>query len=727
VTNPAPLARAHGPRAEWLVARLSRTPMDAQPTQPESPQRPASIAGPLEARRERMLALAAAQRKRIADLEARVLDRIDRANTAIVREREEAGVRLEQIARQAEEIDCRSLEVARQKSELDELAGSLERRTAALATAEQAHAQRHHELETRAKELDSAREALRHERQRLASDQEQFASEQQAVAHDANLPLKQVAAKLAALEREQAELAAEQARTQAQRQRIADGLRREHETQWRAITETRDRASREVARQHELVNAQQLEVETQLGELANRVAQCNKREAELDRRTAELAGEQETFARRRAEIERKLSDRHTELEAGAAQLDAKKGELDTATTRNRSAQQSLAAEHATRLEDVGRLQQAAEAKLAQLDRERTELAAERELQLADLARSQKVAEAKLAQLDREQSELAAQCERTTAQRQRIATYFKREREALLESGCDDSARYESEHARATQLERDCDELRRQLANPPALPATSADPSQAELIAELTAERNDLARRLTLAESSLAEARDSADTEGTAPDQESGAADLAARYEMAVRDIRELKRQNEELAKKSTATAHVAAAAGAAMDWEARKRQLLDSLADDDDEDHRAERLEMEELVRKTDTAVSEKQREIDELRRRLDEQSSSEPAVDTSAALAEVLDKDDVVRQERERLKQLEKDWEEKFRQAEIEMSVQRAQIARNRAEIDEKQRALELQGGSQAAGQAGGDVGKAKKAGRGRWLSRLGLAEDEK
>ena len=152
------------------------------------------------------------------------------------------------------------------------------------------------------------------------------------------------------------------------------------------------------------------------------------------------------------------------------------------------------------------------------------------------------------------------------------------------------------------------------------------------------------------------------------------ADLSERYEMAVRDIRDLKRQNEELAKKSAAAVHAAPVAGAAMDWEARKRQLLDSLAEDDDEDHRAAHLEMEEVIRKTDSAVDEKQREIDELKRTLQEQSGAERAADgNAAALTEILNKDEIVRQERKRLKQLEKAWEEKFRQAEIEMSVQRA------------------------------------------------------
>ncbi|HEV3024384.1 MAG TPA: hypothetical protein VGX76_18035, partial [Pirellulales bacterium] len=81
------------------------------------------------------------------------------------------------------------------------------------------------------------------------------------------------------------------------------------------------------------------------------------------------------------------------------------------------------------------------------------------------------------------------------------------------------------------------------------------------------------------------------------------------------------------------------------------------------------------------------------------------------------------VRTERERLRQLQLEWEEKLRQAEVDLSVERAKMARERAEIEEIQRRFnetQSQNDEQPIG------AKDKKPQRGRWLARLGLKDDE-
>ena len=60
-------------------------------------------------------------------------------------------------------------------------------------------------------------------------------------------------------------------------------------------------------------------------------------------------------------------------------------------------------------------------------------------------------------------------------------------------------------------------------------------------------------------------------------------------------------------------------------------------------------------------------------------------------------------------------------------MSVQRAKMARERNELEEKQRHIDQQKTDQVNTDADdAAAGKSKKPSRGRWLSRLGLKETE-
>ena len=89
------------------------------------------------------------------------------------------------------------------------------------------------------------------------------------------------------------------------------------------------------------------------------------------------------------------------------------------------------------------------------------------------------------------------------------------------------------------------------------------------------------------------------------------------------------------------------------------------------------------------------------------------------------MDGDSAVQQERERLKELQEQWQEKLRQAEIDLSLQRAKLARDRAELDERIRLAEsaLAGGPVASGPAD----RQKRSAHGRWLARLGLTDADR
>jgi hypothetical protein len=165
-----------------------------------------------------------------------------------------------------------------------------------------------------------------------------------------------------------------------------------------------------------------------------------------------------------------------------------------------------------------------------------------------------------------------------------------------------------------------------------------------------------------------------------------------------------------------------ASAGGVLNWEAEKRRILAALeleTSDDDEAAAGRRMKVEEVIDTTDAIVSEKQREVEELQGLLASQSRNLDSVAVgAAALGKSLDQDAIIRQERETLKQLQEQWRAKLRQAEIEVSLERAQIARQKAELDARCRALALPPATPDA--QSGTLGD--RPVRGQWLARLGL-----
>jgi hypothetical protein len=93
-----------------------------------------------------------------------------------------------------------------------------------------------------------------------------------------------------------------------------------------------------------------------------------------------------------------------------------------------------------------------------------------------------------------------------------------------------------------------------------------------------------------------------------------------------------------------------------------------------------------------------------------------------AAALGEVLDSDSIVHEERQKLKELQDQWREKLRQAEIDISIERAKLARDKAQIEEK--LLTLGKRADPPETETGQSAAAAKPARGRWLERLGLKD---
>ena len=153
---------------------------------------------------------------------------------------------------------------------------------------------------------------------------------------------------------------------------------------------------------------------------------------------------------------------------------------------------------------------------------------------------------------------------------------------------------------------------------------------------------------------------------------------------------------------------------------------MESDLDENDSDQRAERLKIEDVLRTTEKIIADRDREIQELQQRLQDAARGvRTAAGEATAIDQVLDGDAAVREEREQLKQLQEQWREKLRQAEIDLSVERATLARQRAELEE--RILSTEDGSPQAPAAAGTANPAERSASGRWLARLGLTEADR
>lgn len=205
-----------------------------------------------------------------------------------------------------------------------------------------------------------------------------------------------------------------------------------------------------------------------------------------------------------------------------------------------------------------------------------------------------------------------------------------------------------------------------------------------------------------------------------------------RYEMAVDDLRELKAGNEELQEqlaraRQSGGGNAGQISSSVLNWEVEKQRILAALEADfeeENENDREEKLKIEDVIRKTDLVINEKNREIGELRELLASQTNNIGSMAVgAAALGQILDTDAVIQEERINLARLQEEWCEKLRHAEIEISLERAKIARERSQLDEKLRALQQQCVDLAAADQGNEPAKPT---RGRWLAKLGLSESE-
>jgi hypothetical protein len=168
-------------------------------------------------------------------------------------------------------------------------------------------------------------------------------------------------------------------------------------------------------------------------------------------------------------------------------------------------------------------------------------------------------------------------------------------------------------------------------------------------------------------------------------------------------------------------------------WESYKRQMLEALDAESEETEEVEpelaeeRLTIEGTIRITDEMVAERDQEISRLNHLLEtyQQNTAKELIGSYEAAFSM---DELIIDQRKRLAEAEVALMEKRRLAEVELSQQRAKLARELAELEEKRRALDAertQLGLNRGEAPSSDAPPSGKPAR-RWLARLGLKESD-
>jgi len=168
---------------------------------------------------------------------------------------------------------------------------------------------------------------------------------------------------------------------------------------------------------------------------------------------------------------------------------------------------------------------------------------------------------------------------------------------------------------------------------------------------------------------------------------------------------------------------------AALSWEERKRELLQQLeteSNNESGENASIDAELQRILAEKNQELASREQEIRELRNLVEQQSISQNGFAIgAAAVADIVEADDIIIAERMKLREMQHEWEQKQRQSEIEMSLERAKLARERLELQDKLRELQqLQKGC-GSNEGNASAEKSPTKQRGNWFARLGLKDD--
>lgn len=503
---------------------------------------------------------------------------------------------------------------------------------------------------------------------------------------------------------------------------------------------------------HEVLALQRVQLDRLEGDLSE---QLHELAEEISRHLAEGFADQ-AAAMQAAAAQDGGADLHPQIEELTRLLAARQSELEQARLGREQTQIELA-----RLEQELRVREVLLCDLQAQQEQRRSGSAAKDEQLADvqaqLALAHQRQDELRGELETQRERSAAAVESTKDQRRRIARELKDRRARELAEIAQQRAQLESLQAawqaegngaakiaevRASenrlsaslqqrsaelaevrqQLETltcETSGLRESLAAAQALAGSEHPAADPREVKQLKEERDNLTKRLAAAEAAAKSGQGDARKNS----------DLERRLEMALDELREAKRANTELegklskARSSGGGGKGVASPATGLDWEAQKQRLLASLEEDrsTDEESVAERNTIEGTILITDQVVARKDEEIAELQQQLHELGGNS-AESRLAAATEILDRDEVIRQEREKLQQAQEEYRRRIGKAETDISLERAKLARERAELAERLQQLEQRIETRGSPNDSAE----NKPNRGRWLTRLGLKDVE-
>ncbi|QDV12064.1 hypothetical protein CA51_19400 [Rosistilla oblonga] len=481
------------------------------------------------------------------------------------------------------------------------------------------------------------------------------------------------------------------------------------------------------------------------------LTQLNDKQQEFHRQQSEWAqmqGDLEPREEELRELERELFERSEALDADAQRIAEAEQQLQQRQAKTSQQRRLIAQQLRAQRAEVALARRAGD---MDLDAVREEFDAELERRLADQASQheqqleEKLAEARVQEAQQQEQKLAELRSRLEAEHEQALTDLRSQHQAEREQSLAD---LRSQHA--AEQEQALADLQSQRDQHQSLADERSqwDAEREQAVAEVRAQLDeDLKRALAHVEAERDACRRleaeleltrqklqaiEADRETTGDSGEANATLQAAvdglrkRRDEAEDEIEELRSQNRELAAKLAASQVDGAGTDGqvsleSMSWEQRKLHMLQRLNAEDDELNDSElaqqRLKIEEVIDKTDRELSKRDAEIAELRCLLEQQSmaAGDMAIG-GAAVLQMLDQDELIQEERAKLQRIQAEWEEKLRQAEIDVSLERAKLARER--IDIEQRLAEMREATKAEG-------KPESKGR-KWLAQLGLTDGE-
>ncbi len=162
---------------------------------------------------------------------------------------------------------------------------------------------------------------------------------------------------------------------------------------------------------------------------------------------------------------------------------------------------------------------------------------------------------------------------------------------------------------------------------------------------------------------------------------------------------------------------------ATLTWEQRKALLF---AQDEEivVTDSGSTVELSQTVERLRTDIQTRDDEIAQLRELLEQRPAQceEGTAFGAAAIAQLIDSDELVQEERQRLQDLQVEWEGKFRKMEIAASIERANLARERQQLEKQNIALEEQIAHMRRELRQEELTGPNQTRR--WLAKLGLAD---